>query len=379
MNNYSVCVYPYGSEFEPVLKHSILIDESYEINGLISPRGWGLSGKEITIKQKSGSKVLTVLSSFADIRVEFNTIIVPDFDISDQFTETVLRNIIEKVSTIRFLLWFPQLNLEQERRLNEACHNANCFLGYYSKQSWTDDTLFCMENQDTEELEECTVPTIAISGSWENTDKFEISLSLRDSFLNMGYRVSQIGSRNYCELLGFHSFPIFMLNPGLDVVKKVILFNRYIKRLIDIENPDLLIVTIPGAISSYDSKFTNGFGILPFLIFKAMTVDFHVSTVFYENITNEYIHLISDSCKYKFDSPVDCFHMTNMFINASESYERKEIVTEKVSRKMVDDLLMCNNEKPVIPVMNLCRLDSIDKLMGMVLCKLADESVKIML
>jgi len=201
---------------------------------------------------------------------------------------------------------------------------------------------------------------------WENVDKFYISLALRDIFLKHGYKVSQIGSRSYCEMMGFHSFPRFMLNPKIDEVKKVILFNRFIKNIYEIEKSDIIIISIPGAVQSYNSIYTNKFGILHYLISKAIIIDFLIMCTFYENDGVDFFNLISKSCIYKFGCPVDFFHMSN---------NRTYLVMDKMEnnylpRTKVDEILEKYYNKSSFFIANVLSKSGINKLYEQIINKL---------
>lgn len=119
--------------------------------------------------------------------------------------------------------------------------------------------------------------------------KFEIQLSIRENLQSKGYKISQIGSRNYCEFLGFHSFPGFMYNRNLSESEKIILFNNYIKRLENDENPDLIVIGIPGGIMKRNDTFTSYFGIFAYEISQAVTPDYVICSTQYQDFKHEYL------------------------------------------------------------------------------------------
>ena len=82
-----------------------------------------------------------------------------------------------------------------------------------------------------------------IVGTGANTGKFDIQLRVREMFLSGGYKVSQIGSKSYCELWGFHSFPDFM-NKTLNAAEKIVRFNHYVNYIANSEDADIVIVGV---------------------------------------------------------------------------------------------------------------------------------------
>lgn len=63
------------------------------------------------------------------------------------------------------------------------------------------------------------IPVVFIAGITPYTEKFHVQLALRKHLLDDGYKVSQIGSKAFCNLFGFHAYPAFM-NESMDNTKK---------------------------------------------------------------------------------------------------------------------------------------------------------------
>jgi peptide maturation system protein (TIGR04066 family) len=132
-------------------------------------------------------------------------------------------------------------------------------------------------------------PVIFVLGTGERTNKFEIQLALRENMMKMGYKASQVGTREYCELLGFHSFPRFMFGNGISEISKIASFNRFIKSLERDECPDVIIIGVPRGIMPFNNRLPNGYGILAYEVSQAVTPD---STVYSDTGSNAETGLI---------------------------------------------------------------------------------------
>ncbi|MDR1532861.1 MAG: TIGR04066 family peptide maturation system protein [Clostridiales bacterium] len=371
-NKHRICVYPYSDEFEPVLRHMNLLEPDYAICALISPRGWGLEGKEADCGVSA--EKLIVRSAFGDILPDINTLLIPEFESDEQFAEMAVNSIIGAPPKFESVLCFAKFSEAQINKLADNFSSQSHPPAIDDQCSFEAENVFEYESNDTDmHLEPLDVPIVAVAGTWWNIDKFETSLALREMFLSNGYKVSQIGSRNYCELMGFHSFPSFMFDPRVDAAKKIVCFNRYVKRIIEKEQPDVVIVGVPGSIQSLNDEYTNGFGLLAYLTFQAITVDFLVLCSFYDHKTDAYLKLMSESCKYKFGCAADCFHMSNLFIDFTMTSERKSIVTNKIARSYVSKCLDEIDPAPSIPVLNIYDKQDCRKLFDMIIDKLTFE------
>ncbi|MCS4481257.1 TIGR04066 family peptide maturation system protein [Clostridium botulinum] len=167
-------------------------------------------------------------------------------------------------------------------------------------------------NMEAVQLEKIQTPIIFVLGTGDRSGKFEIQLCLRENLMQMGYKVSQVGSRNYCELMDFHSFPQFMYSTEITEEEKVIYFNNFIKDIELNDNSDVIIIGIPGGIMPFNDKYTNGFGILAYEISQAVKPDAAVFTTLYEDYNKEYFESIDNTIKYKFGFEIDCYNLSNI-------------------------------------------------------------------
>ncbi len=136
--------------------------------------------------------------------------------------------------------------------IEEVCkYKGNIFIQYPLNKNYE----IC-SYVDKLEIQEIKTPVIFVMGVGENAHKFEIQLSVRENLFNMGYKVSQVGSRNYCEMFNFHSFPEFMYSNMYSETEKIKLFNNFIKNIENQENPDVIIIGIPGTIMRINNKAT---------------------------------------------------------------------------------------------------------------------------
>jgi len=112
---------------------------------------------------------------------------------------------------------------------------------------------------------------------------------------------------------------------------KILLFNRYVKRLEVAEKPDIIILGVPGAVQNLSEKFTMGFAVTPYLTFNAVLVDYLILCSFFE-ISEDFFCKISTMCEYKFGCPVDCFHISDVIVDMMSSEEKKIIITKVLNR-----------------------------------------------
>jgi len=377
MQSMNVGVYPYSAEFEPIIRHVHLLSPTFRINALISPNGWGLEGN--TIIPESGGEGWTVVSELETTMQSVDTLFIPEFNVAESVEALIVKQIEDIVPQLDRIMCAAKLIEQNKKRLMVACGQAKCEFEDLNRLRPPESYGLSLPKMRNPPLLKTEVPIVGVAGLWEDMDKFEVSLTLREGLIKNGYRVTQIGSRNYCELFGFHSFPNYMFDPGIDAANKILYLNQFIHDIAEKEKPDVVILTIPGAIQNLNERFTRGFGIIPHLVFQAAIVDFLLFCVMYEHRSHQFIQEISKMCMYRFGSEVDCYHMSNQYFDISESEERGKVIVNRADRETVSRTLNENFKVSTIPVINAFEHSSQDKLFDLVVGKLSGDDFQIVL
>ena len=175
-------------------------------------------------------------------------------------------------------------------------------------------------------------PLVMIVGTGANTGKFDIQLRVREMFLSGGYKVSQIGSKSYCELWGFHSFPDFM-NKTLNAAEKIVRFNHYVNYIANSEDADIVIVGVPGGVVPISNKLFDDFGIMNYMVANAVKPDYVILNTGFVEYNNNYVETMVKALKYRLDYDVDSVFLSNFYINweATDSLDRLVYMTLPVN------------------------------------------------
>lgn len=370
-------VFPYGNDCEPIIRHAGMLEPSYEIAALVSPGGWGFAGKNIRLG--SGRDMLPVHETFEEVTEEFDSLFIPPFEtVAERVENRLVDKMLLLIPRLSHVLCAARLTEANRKKIAEACCHASqsCEFLDFCEHKTLESYGLTVPIEKYPSLKLLDVPVVVVAGLWEKIDKFEISLLLRERFMQDGYRVLQIGSRDECEMLGFHSFPQFMYQKDLDGAIKVTCFNRWIEKMVQREQPDVVLLTVPGALQDFNEQFTRGYGLLHQEVFQAVVPDALVMCTFYVSESLQALEDISVSCKYKFDIPVDVFHMSNLYIDVSDSEEFSRIVTNSIYRETVSETVAQKFRDSYIPVFNGLDPDECDRMYGVLIEKLAPKDVR---
>lgn len=367
-------VFPYGYDCEPMTRHADLLEFGYKITALVSPGGWGLAGKNVMIGT-SGYE-LPVCETFEEVTGEFDSLFIPPFETNAKEVENrIVDKILSLIPRLFQVYCTARINDANRKRLEDACQCYGCIFTDFTENKGLEAYGLELPTEQYPFLHMLDVPVVVVAGLWEKTDKFEISLSLRERFVRDGYRVSQVGSRDGCEMLGFHSFPGFMFRKDLDGIRKIYCFNRWIHKIAAQEQTDVVLITIPGAVQDFNEQFTRGFGVLHYEVFQAVVPDALVMCTFMGD-NKKALKEISSFCRYRFDVSVDVFHMSNLLIDLNESEEYGRIISNSIYRETVSQTIAREFADGSVPVFNGINREECDKMYQILLEKLMSKDVQ---
>ena len=297
-------VYPFDNEFSPVLRHMNLL-ENYKVTALISPRGWGLGSKDACLVDGGNPTGLEVSTDFESNLEHCDTVLISDYRKLLDFNKSVFPKIIMAIEHKRNIICTLPLGQQQKKQITDLCQKNGVYFNYYYMST---NPLSYINEQIILDID---TPIICVAGISERTNKFDVQLVLREKFLEEGYKVSQVGSKSWCELLGFHSFPSFMYSGSILESDKIVMFNQYIKNIEMAEQPDVIILGIPGGTITFNNYLTNRFGILAYMVSQAIESDAFIFCTLYEDFKSDCYEELEKSMKYKFGFEADAYSISN--------------------------------------------------------------------
>jgi peptide maturation system protein (TIGR04066 family) len=345
-----ILIYPYGREFAPVIRNRRLLGNC-EIAGLVSPPGWGMEGKDACRADRGPDVGMLVHGDFERAIEKCDTVLIADCTIQQDFREAVYRNMDFAVEKGKNIICTLELDDGYLTDIGKRCFSRNKYFKYFGKHNRSEGNEITATKSGC--IAEITVPVVLIGGISENTGKFEIQMALRNLLLDKGYSVGQIGSRHYCELFGFHSFPRFIYETGLSEPQKIIMFNHYVKSLEAGEHPDVILIGVPGDLTLFDRRYPGHFGAAAFLISNAVIPDFFVLSILYTEAPVQ-INIIKTLIEKRMGFSIDCINISNAQFDLSQSNEKKQKCYNYLPYKLVDDRISSfgKTDTPLVNILN---------------------------
>lgn len=337
-------IFPYNSECASIIRNRELLAR-HDIVACISPVGYGFQGKDAAFAY-GGEKTGTIVTDSGIDELDFEDLLICKS--SSDFTTVIMPQIEVAAKRGKNVIFLYNLESQYRIEVENICIENHVNYKVITNRLMDISKLAGHEN----EILDMSVPVIFVAGVIENTNKFDVQLGLRSFLLNKGYKVSQIGTKEYCEVFGFHAVPQFMFAIEVSENEKIVYFNRVCKSIEIQEKPDVFIIGIPGATMVFNEVITNKFGITAYEMSNAIRADAAIMCVPYEGYDTSLLKMIQTSSKYKFDMQVDCFNMANRHFDVARSKAEKRLSFITTSIELVDKRIGELNKESEIPIYN---------------------------
>lgn len=159
------------------------------------------------------------------------------------------------------------------------------------------------------ELRSISTPVIAVAGLGENCGKFECQLELKRYLDGLGYRCTALCSNPLGVYAGMELLPDFLFDATVAFPEKVIGLNRYVDALCRDQDPDVLLIGVPGGVMPLSGRDTNFFLELPLVVSSALRIDEGVLTVYHIDGPLGFLDMLTKLCRERFSVPVGAFYM----------------------------------------------------------------------
>jgi peptide maturation system protein (TIGR04066 family) len=362
-------IYPFDSQSTYFFSFNDL-NKQFNVVGAVSPNGWGLTNKDVGLINGEDFIGYDVKNSFDEFNNEyFDTVILVDSYRKIDFINILFKNLEILTQRGKSIICYRKLTKEEHERIIDLCIENN--VNYLYQEKITDNNAFL--NYQEKGILKIGVPVIFVLGNAERTQKFQIQLVLRQGLEKMGYKVGQVGSKDHCETFGFHSFPKFMYESGIKEENKIIMFNRFIKTIEEKENPDLIIIGIPGGVMPINKEFTERFGILAYLTSQAVKPDATVLSLLFEDYNEEYYNEIEKLTRYRLGCLVDCYNLSNIKFDYMQSKMLGEKCYSVIDSSYINKKISeCEGYGK--PIFNIMDMESKDKMVMNIINVLANEN-----
>lgn len=316
-------IYPFCDEFIEFARCKEAM-EGYDKLILVAPKSFGLDGEDASTCDGGDPLNIIISSDFIGGMEQADAAFFGY--VGANITE---QNYIEKIRTVLDHKKKVYITKELKEHLGEFDNSGQTEVLENTKEMFKEEL--------TEQLLPIPVPVIMVFGIGDHCNKFSIQLKLRDYFQSQGYRVMSCGSKSFSKLFGIEAFPQFLFDDMNDGMK-IRLFNTYIYHRVKRENPDVVVIGIPGGIMQINPFIFREFGESAFIISNAVKADISVFSLYKQDFTHEFMEKLINLCKYRYNFPISYINIANTNLNIS-SEDKQEHFTTVSSQHIIEEVL----------------------------------------
>jgi len=345
--NKKITVYPFSREFLPYLTEGIFFGA--KINTLVSPTGFALTGKDAGYADNRPTTGFLIQPEAVLNTIQDDILLIPNGEwAEDIYTELTASGDEWKQELhqkcLRFMenaadagkeIWCAmQLTTEEKDNITNCCRTSNAIFMYFYREPTLEQ-----ENDEVKRLYTPEAAVVFVNELSPNTNAYEIALGLHQQFTNNEFCSVLLAAQEPYTILNAQCFPN-SLYLSMDEERKVHDINNCIKNIEDTIAPDVIIICLPDALMKYDSEFTNGFGINPYIISQAVRADYGIVCVQHDYYNAAFYNAIQKDLSSRFSLPVKFFHTSNAKLDLQASRKRKNLRYSYFSYSTAKELIM---------------------------------------
>lgn len=306
MERKGTILYPYDLEHYPIVKYKELMEVSKPLF-LLAPKGFGLAGKQADYFLEEPETEIVILEEIEDeIAKQVNTICVLDTIENVEIED--MKEVIARACEVNIsVLYAADPSTERGEVVKRICQQY--------KNSFAVVESNFLADLDWRRIQpgkkKIGTPVVMVCGISPMTQKFELQLYLRKYFMQNKYSVSQIGSKVTSGLFGFCSISPYIFSCNTTEVQKIHTVNNIIKKIEEDEQPDVIIIGVPGGILPLTGKHHFGYGIYAYEILNAVCPDFVILSLPNGEYKDEFYEDMNRMSKYKFGMDIDAFFISS--------------------------------------------------------------------
>lgn len=313
-------LYPFHAEMSSICRFWEFLSE-YDGVLAVAPKSFGIHQWDAG-KVDGGMPIeIPVTNDFSASILESQAVFM---DYAEAFTlsaEHYLGKISQAIDCERQVIITSRLFQYIKELISDMLYKKIRVIGYTTPE---------IPTQRYENTFEIPVPCISVLGAGDQTNKFDLQLGLRRYFTKTGYRVYQLGTKEYSSLFGFDALPRFLFESGSQH-EKILRLNHLIYDRVLAEQADLVIIGCPGGIMRHNPFEFDEYGEMAFLIGNAIKADASILSLYGMGYTEEALAVLRDICKYRLNAPVSRYNLACKDIVVDQALMKCRYATVDVS------------------------------------------------
>ena len=167
---------------------------------------------------------------------------------------------------------------------------------------------------------------VFVGGLIRNCGQTRICLGLSRTVKNKGYKATVLGCNAAYPIMGYHDMSDLFDDEKTKPVNVIRLLNNLIYKIDTVEEPDVMIIEIPGEIIKYNDFVCGDFGLSMFQVANAVKADSFIADLPYGEYNNEFLENLNRYVERKIDCPIMSYSISNQMLLYNESVEMQNYI-----------------------------------------------------
>ena len=305
MSKKALTIYPYSLEMFSFVKKYLSCEREYELPYVCTFPGTGLVGKLCTGSEDKNETDLEILEDLDSVLEKTDLILVPHTELALDNSDYLFEKIVDLLKLGKKVICNISFGEKKDKILL-----GREFLDLFSfgeMAHWKS----VYDNLGSR-MYTSRIPIILTGEIFPYKSEISNSFCISDYF-GEEYKVVNIGGCQFSNLFGQFEMPSFLFDSDILEDEKVLKFNHFVRDVIEKENPDLLIINLPDAPVKYKQNLNlNGYGILSYIISKAVMADGIILTIPCELLDKGIINKLQNKIRCLYGIPLICVDVSNI-------------------------------------------------------------------
>ena len=348
-----ICIVPFTKK-EWALVHCL--PQSYSIGALVSPKGIGMAGEDISAIKNTGDTGYRFMNSFEDGYQNSEVVVISEVSKKDDSLYSfALRALEAAITAKKEIICFLQLEANELESSEMKCADKGIPCRFVRKKALT-----YSQPSTGDIFHKFHIPVIYIGESIHDCEGYDIFLKLAERLSATGKRVLAISQDLYNAFMGLHQVQFW---PEMEPAKLVYALNDHIYKLVSDELPEIILIRFPEPMIKYDDDTPFDFGVTAFMISQAVPGDACICCTYSGTPTMGFWDNINENFKSKFGYPIIGVHLSNQIIDATEEFG---LSTIHVPVPQIKEELKNLNHNNSLPFYHLESNEDFDEFFGVI-------------
>lgn len=318
----SAALFPFCSQLLPFVKHFDELQNKYVLRRLVSPSGFGLTGRDAAYSCNHPLVGMTVTDALDPEDPTWDVLLLTR--ITDAWAEESIQLENEAERALRSgksVLYFDSCSAGVPKKV---CALSEAYPGRVHVHVGDLGTPADLR-LDSNHYNHVGVPVVLVGGVVEEADTSEVLLRLTARLRADGFHVAAVSRHSIGELFGLHTLHDIFARKDLAEADKVQELNLFFKALEMNERPSVLVVEAPDALMRYSDFASNGFGIRTYMVCQAVCPDFLICCVPCEMAVGRFLDTVSSDFEHRLGSPIHAAHVSNLVVDSLDVMQTHSI------------------------------------------------------